>query len=336
MEVSSETFQRSRPSHEQHSHSSRQAHSPRSERLQRRSQFRFALPARNVRLARHLRAGRPTSTAGGNPLASSFQPHGRSLARSGGRLAAAAFATAGASMGRMATGIATIRPACCSIRRRRCFPTAPSGRARARPIRNGRAGAASISAARATIGATMRRRWSRLEDSIVYELHVRGFTCHPSSGVAKPGTFAGTDREDSLFAMAGRHRRRTCCRSTSSTSAIARSRNPLTGERNRKLLGLQHASPSPLRRPLTPLPRTSMARSPNSATWSKPSTPPASKSWLDVVFNHTGEGDDRGRTYSFRGLDNSLYYLLDARRPLPELLPVAATRSIATIPSSAT
>ncbi len=25
---------------------------------------------------------------------------------------------------------------------------------------------------------------------------------------------------------------------------------------------------------------------------------------LDVVFNHTGEGDDRGRTYSFRGLDN--------------------------------
>jgi glycogen operon protein len=32
---------------------------------------------------------------------------------------------------------------------------------------------------------------------------------------------------------------------------------------------------------------------------------------LDVVFNHTGEGDDRGRTYSFRGLDNELYYLLD-------------------------
>src|SRR5262245_2919806 len=30
-----------------------------------------------------------------------------------------------------------------------------------------------------------------LEDSIIYELHVRGFTCHPSSGVAKPGTFVG-------------------------------------------------------------------------------------------------------------------------------------------------
>ena len=29
------------------------------------------------------------------------------------------------------------------------------------------------------------------EDTIIYELHVRGFTCHPSSGVAQPGTFAG-------------------------------------------------------------------------------------------------------------------------------------------------
>ena len=32
---------------------------------------------------------------------------------------------------------------------------------------------------------------------------------------------------------------------------------------------------------------------------------------LDVVFNHTGEGDQRGPTLSFRGLDNSIYYMLD-------------------------
>ena len=41
---------------------------------------------------------------------------------------------------------------------------------------------------------------------------------------------------------------------------------------------------------------------------------------LDVVFNHTGEGDDRGRTYSFRGLDNELYYMLGAGRQLSQLL----------------
>ena len=32
---------------------------------------------------------------------------------------------------------------------------------------------------------------------------------------------------------------------------------------------------------------------------------------LDVVFNHTSEGNERGPTMSFRGLDNVIYYLLD-------------------------
>jgi glycogen operon protein len=36
---------------------------------------------------------------------------------------------------------------------------------------------------------------------------------------------------------------------------------------------------------------------------------------LDVVFNHTGEGDERGPTLSLRGLDNASYYLPDPHRP---------------------
>src|SRR5262249_17953315 len=35
---------------------------------------------------------------------------------------------------------------------------------------------------------------------------------------------------------------------------------------------------------------------------------------LDVVFNHTAEGDDHGPTLSFRGLDNTTYYILEADR----------------------
>jgi isoamylase len=35
---------------------------------------------------------------------------------------------------------------------------------------------------------------------------------------------------------------------------------------------------------------------------------------LDVVFNHTAEGDDRGPTLSFRGLDNATYYILEVDR----------------------
>ncbi|WP_348759583.1 glycogen debranching protein GlgX [Candidatus Methylocalor cossyra] len=32
---------------------------------------------------------------------------------------------------------------------------------------------------------------------------------------------------------------------------------------------------------------------------------------LDVVFNHTAEGDETGPTLNFRGLDNSIYYILE-------------------------
>ena len=35
---------------------------------------------------------------------------------------------------------------------------------------------------------------------------------------------------------------------------------------------------------------------------------------LDVVYNHTTEGDERGPTYSFRGLDNQSYYLLKGQQ----------------------
>jgi glycogen operon protein len=36
---------------------------------------------------------------------------------------------------------------------------------------------------------------------------------------------------------------------------------------------------------------------------------------LDVVYNHTGEGDETGPTLSFRGLDNASYYRLEANDP---------------------
>jgi pullulanase/glycogen debranching enzyme len=35
---------------------------------------------------------------------------------------------------------------------------------------------------------------------------------------------------------------------------------------------------------------------------------------LDIVLNHTGEGDQRGPTLSLRGLDNATYYRADTRR----------------------
>lgn len=34
---------------------------------------------------------------------------------------------------------------------------------------------------------------------------------------------------------------------------------------------------------------------------------------MDVVFNHTAEGNELGPTFSFRGLDNGVYYMLAPR-----------------------
>ena len=31
---------------------------------------------------------------------------------------------------------------------------------------------------------------------------------------------------------------------------------------------------------------------------------------MDVVFNHTAEGNEKGPIISFRGIDNSIYYML--------------------------
>ena len=36
---------------------------------------------------------------------------------------------------------------------------------------------------------------------------------------------------------------------------------------------------------------------------------------LDVVYNHTAEGDHRGPMLAFRGIDNASYYRLDGRPP---------------------
>ena len=36
---------------------------------------------------------------------------------------------------------------------------------------------------------------------------------------------------------------------------------------------------------------------------------------LDVVYNHTAEGNQLGPTVSFRGIDNASYYRLSPRRP---------------------
>jgi glycogen operon protein len=147
-----------------------------------------------------------------------------------------------------------------------------------------------------------------MEDSIIYELHVRGFTVHPTAAVARPGTFAGLtqkipylrdlgitavellpvfefDEDDCVFT------------------------DPATGKRLRNFWGYNSIAFGACKAAFADsgpefgqvIEFRDMVRAFHAA---------GIEVILDVVFNHTGEGDDRGRTYSFRGLDNQLYYLL--------------------------
>ncbi len=148
------------------------------------------------------------------------------------------------------------------------------------------------------------------EDSIIYEVHVRGFTCDPSSGVRFPGTYAGLTEKIPYLKELG-------------ITAVELMpvfewdecdcpfTDPTTGEKLTNFWGYQ---PIGFAAPKAALAAT--ARTHGQLIEFREMVKAFHKAGieviLDVVFNHTGEGNDRGRTYSFRGLDNELYYVLDA------------------------
>jgi glycogen operon protein len=150
-----------------------------------------------------------------------------------------------------------------------------------------------------------------LEDTIIYEVHVRGFTRHPSSGVAHPGTFRGLIEKLPYLQWLGVtaiellpiHEFDECdCPFT----------NPETGERLVNFWGynsIAFAAPKAAYAASAP----DHGQVYEFRDLVKAAHKHGIEVYLDVVFNHTGEGDDRGRTYSLRGLDNELYYLMDDR-----------------------
>ena len=60
--------------------------------------------------------------------------------------------------------------------------------------------------------------------------------------------------------------------------------------------------------------KTAMARPTSSAAWCEAIHENGIEVWLDVVYNHTSEAGDDGPTYSYRGIDNQSYYLLNTDR----------------------
>lgn len=143
-------------------------------------------------------------------------------------------------------------------------------------------------------------------DLIIYELHVRDFTHHPSSGVRHRGTFSGLmekipylkelginavelmpifefDETMNSRIVDGKQLLECWGYNTvgffapNSSYAAANEHNQ-EGTEFKTLIRELHAN--------------------------------GIEVILDVVFNHTAEGNEKGKTISFKGLDNNIYYML--------------------------
>jgi glycogen operon protein len=147
-----------------------------------------------------------------------------------------------------------------------------------------------------------------LEDSIIYELHVRGFTCHSSSDVQYPGTFAGLVEKIPYLQALGVtavellpvHEFDECDCPFS---------NPFTGQPLRNFWGYNSMAFAAVKAAYASR-ASDQGQMHEFRDMVRAIHASGMEVLLDVVFNHTSEGDYRGRTSSFRGLDNQLYYML--------------------------
>jgi isoamylase len=148
-----------------------------------------------------------------------------------------------------------------------------------------------------------------LVDSIIYEAHVRGFTRHPSSGVAYPGTFAGLIEKIPYFKGLGVTAVELLPVNEFEEGDTNRV-NPFTGE---PLLNFWGYQPTAFYAPNTAYSsqRADGEQVREFKLLVKSMHQAGIEIILDVVFNHTAENDETGPTWSFRGIDNATYYMLD-------------------------
>ncbi|GAA2752362.1 glycogen debranching protein GlgX [Kitasatospora cinereorecta] len=146
------------------------------------------------------------------------------------------------------------------------------------------------------------------EDLVIYELHVRGFTRHPSAGVSAPGTFAGLREKIPYLKDLGVN-----CIELMPVFEFDEHDNPrtdpATGEPLLDYWGYNTVGFFAPKAGYAATGRFGMQADEFKALV-KDLHAAGIEVILDVVFNHTAEGNEQGPTISFRGLDNATYYML--------------------------
>ena len=145
-----------------------------------------------------------------------------------------------------------------------------------------------------------------MEDMIIYELHVRGFTKSPSSATAFPGTFAAIEEKIPYLKELGVN--------TIELMPIFEF-DEMIGARmhkGKKLIDYWGYNPVSFFAPNTGYNATMEHNQEGTELKHLIRTlhEHGFDVILDVVFNHTAEGNELGPTISFKGFDNNVYYML--------------------------
>jgi isoamylase len=142
-----------------------------------------------------------------------------------------------------------------------------------------------------------------LESLIIYEVHVKGFTAHPSSRVEHPGTYLGFIEKIPHLVALGVNAVELLPVHEFYVDDFLLARG-LTNYWGYNSIGF-----------FAPTERYCTRSAPGCgvAEWKtlvRELHRAGLKVILDVVYNHTGEGNELGPTISFRGIDNPSYYAL--------------------------
>jgi glycogen operon protein len=146
----------------------------------------------------------------------------------------------------------------------------------------------------------LKRPWSR---TIIYEMHVRGFTAHPSSGLSesKRGTYAGLVQKIPYLQQLGITAVELLPVFQFDPQDAPPGRTNYWGYAPVSFFA-PHQAYSSRQEPLGAVDEfRDVVKALHRA---------GIEVILDVVFNHTAEGGHDGPTHCFRGLDNPTYYLL--------------------------
>ncbi|RAL53718.1 hypothetical protein DM860_015446 [Cuscuta australis] len=146
---------------------------------------------------------------------------------------------------------------------------------------------------------------------VIYEMHVRGFTKHKSSGTEFPGTYRGVvEKLDHLKELGVNCIELMPCHEFNELEYY--SYNSVLGDYKVNFWGYSTINF------FSPMGRYSSLGMDKSGLGSiqefkylvREAHRRGIEVIMDVVFNHTAEGNENGPVFSFRGVDNSIFYML--------------------------